>query len=194
MGKPFLALNERNRERVVFPVRDLNPIHNYRPDMWRRIREHFRGEPRVAVEVGSRRGAFAAGLMENTRETILFCVDSWVGRQGMGNLAAWLKRLEPWAFRRAFPLKGTSGDWSKIFPFQPDLIFVDAEHDRRSAAFDIRSWSGLLSDGGLLIGHDCNQGSVAEAVRDVFPDREVTTFHSGPQKAHSFIIPFGEVR
>lgn len=186
----FSAQAKTERIRAV-PAKDLAPVHNYALDMWELIATHFARvkEPDVAVEVGTRRGAWASGLMEHTRETRLFCVDSWVGRGGFRNLGSWLRRVDTELFRRVFPLKGTSTDWGRLFPFEIDLVFVDAEHDYANARHDFLTWSNLLKPGGLFIGHDYHQAEVKKAADEVFATRgEIFHAPMGPQHAHTFWV------
>ena len=169
---------------TIIPIRDLEPRHNYKPAMWDIIKEHFKDEPKVALEIGSRRGHWATGLMEHTKETQLFCVDPWVGRSGQGNLAVWLKRV-PEMYRRVHPLVGSSLNWSKMFQFKIDLLFIDGLHDAKSVTLDIDRWTPFMNPGGLIIGHDYNQDDVKAAVDTFYP--ELTGKQKlGPQHAVSF--------
>ncbi len=167
------------------PPRDFEAKHNYKPPMWEIIKEHFNGEPGVAVEVGSRRGHWAQGLMKHTKKTQLFCVDPWGGRVGRGNLAVWLKRCKDEIFQRCHPLLGTSLDWSRFFPYQVDLLFIDGLHDAKSVTLDLERWAPRMNPGGLIIGHDYNQPDVKAAVDKHFPELTGTQ-KLGPQHAVSF--------
>lgn len=177
---------------ILIPSRDLAPPANYLPRMWEVIREQLgkKAEDFIAVEVGSRRGHFAAGLMEAFPGAKLFCVDHWGGRMGQGNMHVWLKRVGPWLFDRAFPLRGPSGDWARCFPFQPDLVFIDAEHDYQNVKFDLGAWAPLIQPGGLLIGHDYNQEGVKKAVDEFVAGRDLnlTAGKLGPHHAVTFWV------
>jgi len=170
---------------TVIPTKDFQPVHNYKPPMWDIIKEHFGDkEPGIAVEVGSRRGHWAQGLMANTKKTHLFCVDPWAGRQGRQNFAVWLKRC-PEIFTRCHPMIGTSMDWSRFFPYQVDLLFIDGLHDAKSVTLDLTRWAPRMNPGGLIIGHDYNQADVKVAVDEFFPELTGTQ-KLGPQHAVSF--------
>lgn len=172
---------------TVIPPQDFEPKHNYKSTMWDLIHLHFHktnGEPNVAVEIGSRRGHWASGLMANTKKTQLFCVDPWSGRVGRTGLAVWFKRC-PEVFRRCHPLPGTSNDWARFFPYQVDLLFIDGLHDAESVTLDLKRWTPRMNPGGLIIGHDYNQPQVKTAVDDFFPELDGTQ-KLGPQHAVSF--------
>ena len=185
-AKPSSNIGEYSEEYVktIIPVRDFEAKHNYKQPMWDLIKEHFKGEPKVVVEIGSRRGHWATGLMEHTKETQLFCVDPWAGRAGLGNLAVWLKRV-PEVYKRAHPLVGTSLNWSRHFQFKVDLLFIDGLHDAKSVTLDLDRWTPRMNPGGLIIGNDYNQDDVKAAVVEFYP--EITGKQKlGPQHAMSF--------
>lgn len=170
---------------TVIPPKDFNPVHNYKPAMWELIKKHFGDDdPGIAVEVGSRRGHWAHALIEKTQTTQLFCVDPWVGRVGRQDFAVWFKRCTE-IFQRCHPLQGTSLDWSRFFPYQVDLLFIDGLHDAKSVTLDLERWTPRMNKGGLIIGHDYNQPDVKAAVDKFFPDLTGTQ-KLGPQHAVSF--------
>lgn len=184
--RPFLHANDVTGHKIVFPSRDLDEKNNYTEAMWALIRDHFKGEPKVAVEVGTRRGGFAAGLMENTENTKIFCIDTWGGRSGRGDLASWFSRMEKWAFRRAFPMHGASMFWGGLFPYKFDLVFIDAASNPVDLKRDYNTWWNLLSAGGLLIGQHYNHKDVRITANEVFVD--VETKGLGPRRAHAFWV------
>lgn len=53
-----------------------------------------------------------------------------------------------------------------------DMIFIDASHDVVSVEMDIRSWSPLLREGGLLCGHDHGERGVRAAIDNLCPGWE----------------------
>jgi len=156
---------------TIIPVKDFSPANNYKAQMWEIIKEHFGDkEPGIAVEVGAKRGHWAAGLLQGTKKTQLFCVDPWAGRQGRQSMAVWFKRCAPHVFTRCHPLVGTSLDWSRYFPYFVDLLFVNGLHDAKSVQLDLQRWAPRVKPGGLIIGHDYNEADIKKAVDDFFPD------------------------
>jgi hypothetical protein len=185
---PFLPLNDVTGDKISFPTRDSEPANNYTEPMWQLIRDHFQGEPKAAVEIGSRRGAFAAGLMDDTDNTKIFCIDIWGGRAGRGDLCSWFSRMEKWAFHRAFPMHGSSMFWAGLFPYAFDLVFIDGSRDYEIVKQDMLVWSKLLSNGGLLIGQDYQKEDVKLAANEVFVDCIAGVKSLGPKRSKAFWV------
>lgn len=173
---PFLPYGA-NRSRMVMRPRDLQ--EGFAPSMWTIMGEHFktrfdRREPLVAVDVGSQRGVWAAGLMQSTETAKVFSVDAWVGRVGNENLRTWFARMERWAFRRAFPMKGTADEMARIFPFAFDLLYLDGQGPEVSVTDALRSWVGMLSPGGLFFLDRYERPEVRAAAESVLTEMGIT--------------------
>jgi len=57
-----------------------------------------------------------------------------------------------------------------------DFVFLDSSHEYEQTKAEIRLWQHKLKDGGILAGHDYNQGEgigVFDAVNEIVP-REIT--------------------
>jgi predicted O-methyltransferase YrrM len=50
-----------------------------------------------------------------------------------------------------------------------DFIFVDADHATESVLADVGAWRPKVREGGWLIGHDAQWGSVRRALQQLFP-------------------------
>jgi predicted O-methyltransferase YrrM len=49
-----------------------------------------------------------------------------------------------------------------------DAVFIDAEHTTEAVAADIAAWKPLVRQGGIVAGHDYNNGRVRKAVDAAF--------------------------
>ena len=150
-------------------TRPTKPEANRTKTCWDLIKGHF-GEdgPATAVETGSYRGGFAAGLIGATKKTHVFSVDSWVGRMGQGNLQVYLRRV-PELFSRAHPLPGTSSNWAKVFPFTIDLLVLSGAPDPKTLRAELTAWLALVNPGGLVLVGDVRKAEMAEVVLDLLP-------------------------
>lgn len=186
--KNHLAELAPSFEALRVPARDFSPQHNYTEGMWNLINDHFKkGEIPIAVEIGSRRGAWSQGLLQNTKVEHLFCVDPWPGRMGHGNLSAWLRRNPPGdIFKRVHPLIAPSSFVAAWFPYKVDLLFIDGLHDADSVETDLKAWVPFVKSGGLVLGHDYNQDGVREAVDAFFLPLLSGHAKMGPQHAVTF--------
>lgn len=52
---------------------------------------------------------------------------------------------------------------------EADMLFIDGDHSYKGVLRDIELFSPLVSPGGLICGHDINEGGVRSAVKEVFP-------------------------
>lgn len=152
------------------------------------------GRSRNMVEIGSWRGRSARAMADNT-QGIIYCVDTWVDH-AIG--------IRGWWSDTDYPLLTTRPDWlfhefkhnlseyidKTVFPYRLeslkasrvlhdkefDLIFIDAAHDYASVKNDILAWLPLLSEGGILCGHDYNSPldpEVKIAVDELIPKCEL---------------------
>lgn len=183
----------KNYDGIVVPEKDLMPKAAYKELFWARIKDWFGVKgPRIVVEIGSRRGNFAAGLLERFSESHVFSIDPWAGRMGRNDLMFWTKRLENDVFERAFPLKGSSREWARAFPLIPDMVFIEATHDFKSVMFDLLTWIPRIRPEGVIVGQDYNQDGVKLAV-DEYSQKRGMNFKSEAFGPHHGISFWGQV-
>lgn len=148
------------------------------------VRSLYRSSPLRVIEVGSWIGATALALADSVPEEVeVHCVDTWEGSvnditgpmvRGIGRerlLRLFCKNVNFRLFCSVFPHVGTSEFWASVWPWQADLIFLDADHKYESVLQDIRVWTPHVRLGGILCGHDLGEGfpGVEQAVSETGP-------------------------
>lgn len=126
------------------------------------------------VEIGSYLGRSTRALCEHT-SGMVWAVDDW---RGPRDIALTLEQ------RRAIfgiflhnmagcedRLKIVVADHGNIeIDVEPDMVFIDGDHQYESVRRDIEFWWNRLVPGGLLCGHDINMPGVSKACLELFPD------------------------
>lgn len=167
-----------------------NLFHDER--MWSLIREKLGTKIFRVVEVGTRHGHWAMGLLECFIVNQLFCIDIWPrNRRFHRDASEWFKNLDGQWFRNVFPLRGMGTEWAKVLPYDDfDLVFIDGCHREVDVHADLCSWWPKTLKGGLVICHDAHGDDVAAGVLRFFESRPETpvVFSSGPAKAKSFWV------
>ncbi len=165
-------------------------IHDNR--MWDMIRSKLGNELDRVVEIGTRHGHWAMGLLKNFNVRQLLCVDIWPRRRRFGRDATmWLQNLEEWRFKTVFPLRGMSSEWARVLPYNDfHLTFVDGCHRGHMVLEDLELWWPKTRIGGLVLCHDAHEVDVREAVPKFFVGRPETPvlFNSGPTKVKSYWV------
>lgn len=130
-----------------------------------KISSRWNDAPFIAniIEVGSWKGRSTCALASSSNVRV-WAVDTWQGSpEHQSELskhpALWLyeeflKNVEGLPI---IPIMLTSVLAAKLMEraaIQPDIVFIDANHDYESVKADILAWQPLLSSGGILCGHD----------------------------------------
>ena len=130
-------------------------------------------DPSHFVEIGSFVGgsaAFMAVEIINSRKKIRFdCVDWW--NHPVGNLENFTENLKP-VWGHFTPMKMISWEAAKYYKDQSlDFVFVDGDHSYEGVCRDIQAWLPKVKPGGVLAGHDYDQGDpgVVQAVQTLLP-------------------------
>jgi predicted O-methyltransferase YrrM len=141
------------------------------------------------IEVGSYQGQTTRVLGDNTQGRV-YAVDDWKGLRENWWIADTPQEVRDTLFLRftencndlinsgvIIPLAVDHADVknlanapnAQLIP-RGDMIFIDGDHRYESVKRDIESWLPQLESGGLLCGHDFNQGGVHDAVMNLLPE------------------------
>ena len=131
------------------------------------------------VEIGCFQGRSTCALAANT-PGVVHAVDTWEGSQE-GHWEKMAGKPPDWLadeFRRntaAFPnvvmhrmpsLEAAAA----LSGLRFDMVFIDGAHGYDDVIADINACGALLTEGGLLCGHDYNDAQVSRAVNELVPD------------------------
>lgn len=135
----------------------------------------------VAIEVGSWMGRSTCAIAANIRGYV-WAIDTWKGSAEHAPMLA--DKPSDWLYERFLantqglpivPLMLPSVDAAVLFSgtgTKADLIFIDANHTYESVKADIEAWMPLLTDGGVLCGHDFDPvywPGIVQAVKECVP-------------------------
>lgn len=127
----------------------------------------------LIVELGSFCGRSTRALADNTHGKVI-AVDDWNGVRDL--------QVEPqdWygIFRENLKDHIESG---KVIPWridhrvvrptmEPDMVFIDGNHDYQDVCDDIKTWLPAIKRGGLICGHDMDWFGVKMAVNQLLPE------------------------
>lgn len=118
----------------------------------------------LIVEVGSWMGRSTSSLAANTQGRII-AVDTWKGSPEHapmleGKSPNWLKIQfmdNTGRYPNIVPAQMESGNAATLLRglgVQPDMVFIDANHDYGHVAADIVDWTKTAKDGAIICGHD----------------------------------------
>ena len=117
---------------------------------------------KIGAEIGTGRGVTAKYLLENCPELILYEISYYSFR---GFAAARRKAQKLWREKiaqyldRVVILDGKSMDvYKQVEDESLDFVFIDADHSYKMCLEDIRIWYTKVKYGGLICGHDYQNG------------------------------------
>lgn len=140
-----------------------------------------RGLTGAAVEVGVDEGLFSAYLLEHWHGRQLTSVDPWLemppdeytdtcntSQASMEDrYEATKRRLAPFGDRSDIRRETSVEAAARMTPGSLDFVYLDARHSYEGVAEDLRVWFPLVRGGGLMAGHDYNDGVFVEGVHGV---------------------------
>jgi hypothetical protein len=135
----------------------------------------------AAVEVGVDEGLFSAYLLEYWHGLQLISVDPWLemppdeytdtcntSQASMEErYEATKRRLAPFGDRSDIRRETSVEAAGRVTPGSLDFVYLDARHSYEGVSDDLHAWFGLVRPGGLMAGHDYNDGVFMEGVHGV---------------------------
>lgn len=147
------------------------------------------GRPIRVVEIGVLRGDLTKAVLKALGPKVIelyLMVDPWTvynqGNRTQGMFDAMVRDLREFAAnedRRAVMMRRPSLEAAPLFPDGSfDLIFIDGHHGYKEVIKDIRAWWPLVTDTGILAGHDYRRitPDVIRAVDESFVHHTVEMF------------------
>jgi Methyltransferase domain len=135
----------------------------------------------TAVEVGVDEGVFSEYLLEHWHGQRLISVDPWlelpsdeyadtcnISQASMDEKYETAKRrLAPFGQRSAIWRETSIEAAGRVTPGSLDFVYLDARHSYEGVTEDLQAWFPLVRGGGLMAGHDYNDGVFVEGVHGV---------------------------
>jgi hypothetical protein len=135
----------------------------------------------VAAEVGVARGKFSEHILTHWRGERLISIDPWLemapgeyvdacnqGQEDMEDSYQMTRdRLAPFGTRSQIWRETGQEAASRIDRQSLDFVYIDARHDYDSVVEDLQQWFPLLRPGGIIAGHDYNDGEFREGIHGV---------------------------
>ncbi len=152
------------------------------------VKQHFvETENLVGVEVGVWKGDNALSIVEYLNPKMLILVDAWDenvesvdaihmndfnqdenDESQEGHLLQTFRQFAN--ATNVVIIRGLSTDVAKLLIGKFDFVYIDAGHCYESIKNDLKFWSPLVREGGVLGGHDYNIEGVEIAVREFFKE------------------------
>lgn len=174
---------------LTYPAVNIEDAINI--DGWMSIRElHYLArtarDAKIILEVGSYKGRSTRALADNT-DGVIYCVDPWNG--DYYNDDGTLSNIKTNVFEefhnnlrdhidsgRVHPVMCKFCDLDRALVPAPDFVFIDGDHRYQNLIDDIIKARSMMSNGGILSGHDYNMPgwpSVQKAVDTILGEIEV---------------------
>jgi len=158
-----------------------------------------RGLVGEGAEIGVARGTFSEHLLEHWKGRRLYSIDPWaefapgeyvdacdIDQGSMDeSFALTERRLARFGDRSAIRRETGQAAAAGFAPGTLDFVYIDARHNYEAVLEDLADWFPLVRSGGILAGHDYNDGDFAQgthgvrrAVDEFFGARGLTPAHT----------------
>jgi len=192
-----LEKNDKIYEGLELLPQDLQGWHGNDP-VFRQLIDKY--NPTTIIEVGTWKGQSAINMAkyckETNRETVIYCVDTWLGssefltyNKDKGGRGLHHKNGYPNVYYQflsnvvhnkvqdyIIPLPNTSFVGSRVFEYyniKGDMIYIDASHEEEAVYQDMGYYLPLVKEGGVLFGDDYAQEQVARGVKRFCEDNNL---------------------
>jgi hypothetical protein len=132
------------------------------------------------VEIGSYQGLSTRAMADNT-EGFVLAIDDWYGPRTVYIAPGYRAMLFDMFYDNCedLILKGKVW-WLKAdhktdikIDFEPDMVFIDGDHEYEAFRHDFHLWLPRLAKGGLLCGHDAEYPGVKQVLQESGLEYEV---------------------
>ncbi|MGO9956042.1 MAG: class I SAM-dependent methyltransferase [Solirubrobacteraceae bacterium] len=151
------------------------------------------------AEIGVARGDFSELLLDQWKGRRLYSIDPWIefppgeyvdacdmNQDSMDDSFTLTKsRLNRFGDRSAILRQTGQAAAANFAPGCLDFVYIDARHNYEAVLEDLADWFPLVRSGGILAGHDYNDGrfvqgdhGVRRAVNEFFPARGIKPAHT----------------
>jgi hypothetical protein len=126
------------------------------------------------VELGSYQGRSTRAMCDNTKGFVL-AIDDWWGPRSITESEVERSKIFGFFYLNledhlvSGKCKYLTANHTQEFTldFEPDMVFIDGNHEYDNVRYDIIQWSKKLAKGGLLCGHDANYRGVKKALNEL---------------------------
>jgi beta-1,4-mannosyl-glycoprotein beta-1,4-N-acetylglucosaminyltransferase len=189
-GNSLEVNNKKLRERYGTKIEKAMALDGWISDVEAKKIASRARDAKVIIEVGSWHGKSTRALADNTPGKV-YAIDHWLGSKAEPGTHASAMRLDgDHAFLefqknlfdhitsgKVLPLRMSSLNAAGLLRekgIKADMIFIDGGHEYEEVAADIRAYLPLLSESGIICGHDYSTWpGVTKAVDEVFGPQKV---------------------
>lgn len=141
-------------------------------------------EAKTLVEIGSYAGESTEVFLLALPNTKVIGVDPLIPYDSPGaeSVYDWQKNLDALKLleeqhKGRFELWQMTSERAASRISEPvDIVYIDGAHDYKSVKEDIEFWQPLLSENGILCGHDFSLADVNRALTETLPEEEFIVF------------------